>query len=439
MTSRLLLCLGLFVAALQATPAMAQSIRIRVAGSADVPLAAPKVQLMTQSGQAQADQMWDAMYKDLTMSGYFKMLDPSGYVEKDKGVEPGAFDFDAWRLINTTVLVKSRMYGLGHQACDRSGKRICVDVFVYNAETGDELSSKQFRGVPRAARYLGHAMANHVIEVTTGIKGWFGSRFTAVGNQSGNKEIYVMDSDGQNVLAVTRNGAINLSPAFSPSGSEIAWTSYKKSNPDLYVKDLRTGATRTLSNVKGVNTSPAFSPDGSIVALSRSVGGESDIFLLNAKTGAVIRQLTTGGGIDVSPVFTPNGKTIVFASERGGGAQVYTVPVLGGTPKRLTFTGDFNIDPALSPDGKRFAWVGRSEGGFDVYVADLNGRNVVRLTQGQGDNEDPTWTPDSKYVMFSSTRTGRSELWLSTADGRHQTQVTKGGGWTQPSWTFPAE
>ncbi len=436
MIARMLCCLGLLVVTLSSSPALAQSIRIRVAGSADVPLAAPKVQLMTETGQGEADQMWDALWVDLTMSGYFKMLDPKGYVEKGKGVEPGAFDFDAWRLLDTTVLVKTRMYGLGHAACDPEGKRICVDVFVYNADTGDLLSSKQYRGVPRAARYLGHAMANHVIEVTTGSKGWFGSRLTAVSSQSGNKEIYVMDSDGRNVLAVTRNGAINLSPAFSADNNEIAWTSYKKANPDLYVKNLRTGQTRTLSNVKGVNTSPSFSPDGSLVAMSRSVAGESDIFLLDAQTGATVRQLTRGGGIDVSPVFTPDGGTVLFASERGGGAQVYRVPVEGGSAKRLTFVGDFNIDPAISPDGKRFAFVGRSEGGFDVYVADLSGRNVVRLTQGQGDNEDPTWTPDGRYVMFSSTRTGRSELWLSTADGRHQTQVTKGGGWTQPSWTF---
>jgi len=439
MIARLLICLGLALLPLLAPTAQAQSVRIRVAGSADVPLAAPKVALMTGTGQGEADQIWDALWTDLNMSGYFKMLDPKGYVEKGKGVEPGAFSFEAWRLIDTTVLVKTRMFGLGHAACDREGKRICVDLFVYNADTGDELSSKQYRGVPKAARQLGHAMANHVIEVTTGTEGWFGTRLTAVGSQTGNKEIYVMDSDGRNVLAVTRNGAINLSPAFSPSGREIAWTSYKKANPDLYVKDLYTGQTRTLSNVKGVNTSPAFSPDGKLVAMSRSVGGESDIFLLDARSGAVIRQLTRGGGIDVSPAFTPDGGSIVFASERGGGAQVYKVPVQGGSATRLTFTGDFNIDPSLSPDGKRFAFVGRSEGGFDVYVADLSGRNVVRLTQGQGDNEDPTWTPDSRYVMFSSTRTGRSELWLSTADGRHQTQVTQGGGWTQPSWTSPSK
>lgn len=436
MLARLLFGLGLLVLSSVATPALAQTIRLRVAGSADVPLAAPKVQLMTQSGQGEAEQMWDAMFTDLGMSGYFKMLDPKGYIEKNAGVEPGAFNFESWRLIDTTVLVKTRMYGLGHAACDRTGKRICVDVFVYNAETGDQLSSKQYRGVPRAARYLGHAMANHVIEVTTGTPGWFGTRFTAVGAQTGNKEIYVMDSDGQNVLAVTRNGAINLSPAFSPSSTEIAWTSYKKANPDLYVKDLRTGQTRTLSNVKGVNTSPAFSPDGNFVALSRSTSGESDIFVLDAQTGAVIRQLTSGGGIDVSPVWTPDGQFILFASERGGGAQVYRISANGGAAKRLTYSGDFNIDPAISPDGSKFAWVGRSEGGFDVYVADISGRNVVRITQGKGDNEDPTWTPDGKYVMFSSTRTGVSELWLATADGRHQTQVTRGGGWTQPSWTW---
>ncbi len=427
------LLLALFVLA-AAAPASAQGIVIRVPGSADVPLAAPKPQLPSGTGQAEADAVWDALWVDLQQSGYFKLQDPAGYVEKGKGVEPGTFDFSSWELIKTSVLVKTRVYPAGDRACDPAGSSMCADVFVYHVPSGEKLSSKRYRGAASSARHLGHAVANHVLGVVTGTPGVFGSRLAAVGSKSGNKEIYVMDTDGHGVQPVTRNGAINLSPAWSPDGGQIAWTSYKKANPDLYVKDLGSGRTRTVSHVKGINTSPAFSPDGSQLALARSVEGDSDIFVVDSRTGNELRRITTGGGIDVSPVYTPDGGQIAFASERGGGSQVYAVPAGGGAATRLTFVGDFNIDPVISPDGTKIAFVGRSQGGFDVYVADIDGRNVVRLTQDMGDNEDPTWSPDSRYVAFSSTRTGRSEIWVSTADGRHQTRVTSTGGWTQPSW-----
>jgi TolB protein len=424
------------IAALLPMAAFAQPIRIEVAGGADIPLAVPTPELPAGGEpKAAANEIWDAVWTDLQISGYFKMQDPKSYIEKGKGAEPGQFDMAAWNMIKTTVLVKIRVWPAGHASCDPGGAKLCADAYIYNVPTGEKLASKRFRGTADTVRHLGHAIANKVLEVTFGVPGIFGTRIAAVGSKTGNKEIYAMDSDGHGVTSLTRNGAINLSPAWSPDGRSIAWTSYKKANPDLYVKDLPTGRTRTISNFKGVNTSPSFSPDGTMISLARSVEGDSDIFVVDSRTGAEIRRLTNGGGIDVSPDFTPDGKRLAFASERSGGSQVYTIGVGGGEAKRITFVGDFNIDPVISPDGEKIAFVGRSQGGFDIYVCDADdGRNVVRLTQDMGDNEDPTWSPDSRYLVFSSTRTGRSELFISTADGRHQTRITNSGGWTQPSW-----
>lgn len=423
------------LAVVGSSAARAQAIIIDVPGSADIPLALPKPELPAAGEpKAASEEVWDAIWTDLSMSGYFQMQDPKGYVEKAKGAEPGQFDFEAWKMTNTTVLVKTRVWPAGNASCDPGGAKMCADVWVYHVPTGQKLVSKRFRGAPDSVRYLGHAIANQVLLSVTGKPGIFGTRLAAVGGKSGNKEIYLMDLDGHGVVSVTKNGAINVSPAWSPDGKSIAWTSYKKANPDLYVKDLPTGRTRTISNAKGVNTSADFSPDGTQLALARSVEGDSDIFVVDARTGAEIRRITTGGGIDISPDFSPDGKSIAFASERSGGSQVYYGPASGGTAERRTFVGDFNIDPVISPDGKKLAFVGRSEGGFDIYVSDVDGRNVIRVTQDMGDNEDPTWSPDSNYVVFSSTRTGRSELWISTADGRHHTKITSSGGWTQPSW-----
>jgi TolB protein len=413
--------------------AFAQGIVIEVPGSADVPLAAPRPQLPAGVPVKEAEQVYDALWTDLDQSGYFRLQDPAGYLEKGKGVEPGTFDFQPWITIKASVLVKTRVLPAGHADCG-SDDKICADVYAYYVPTGEELLSTRFRGPSSSARHLGHGIANAVLEATTGVAGIFGARLAAVGSQNGNKEIYLLDLDGYGVTPVTRNGAINLSPAWSPGGGSIAWTSYKKANPDLYVKDLGTGRTRVVSNVRGVNTSPAFSPDGSRIALARSEGGDADIFEVNARTGELVRQVTRGGGIDVSPVYLPDGSGMLFASERGGGSQIYLQR--GSDVKRVSFVGDFNIDPVVSPDGTQVAWVGRAQGGFDIFVADIDGTGAIRITQDTGDNEDPTWSPDGRYLVFSSTRTGRSELWISTADGRHQKQITRTGGWTQPTFRW---
>lgn len=413
--------------------ASAQGIIIDVPGSAEVPLAIPKPAKVSGATQKAVNSAWEALRKDAEMSGYFELQDPGASLDKNPGLAPGDFPFDPWRLTETSVLIKSRIYGKGSPECD-GADRICADAYIYYVPTGETLASKRVSAPSAQPRHLGHGIARELLAAAIGVDSWFGQSLVAVGSHTGNKEIYLLDSDGHGRRAVTRNRAINLSPAWHPAGNQLAWTSYRRANPDLYIKELSAGRTRPLSEVRGVNTSPAFSPDGRTVAMSRTLDGDADVFLLDAAKGDVIRRLTTGGGIDGSPVFTPDGQSIVFASERSGGSQVYIVGVRGGAARRITFHGDFNTDPVVSPDGTRVAYVGRWAGGFDIYVADLDGGNVVRVTQDTGDNEDPTWTPDGRYLIFSSTRTGRSELWISTADGRHQTPITQGGGWTQPSF-----
>ena len=284
-------------------------------------------------------------------------------------------------MLKASVLVKTRVLPPGDPGCDPSGAKLCADVFVYYVVSGDTLLEKRLRADGKNGRYVAHAIANAVIASVTGTPGIFGAQLAAVGSQTGNKEIYVLDIDGRGIANVTRNGSINLSPSWSPDGKSLAWTSYKKSNPDLYVKDLASGATRVLSNKRGINTSPTYDPSGKRIALTRSADGDSDLFVVDAQTGEQLDQLTRGGGIDVSPDYSADGTLLAFASERSGGSQVYVQNLKTGDTKRVTFVGDFNTDPVISPDGTRLAFVGRSQGGFDVYVADMNNHRVQVLTK----------------------------------------------------------
>lgn len=426
--------LAFFIALLVAPSAHAQGFIINVAGGRDVSLALPDPQTPSGDPAGDAAILWTTLHHDLDASGYFKLIDKAAYIEKGKGVEPGTFTMDNWSLLKTSVLVKTRLLPPGDATCDPAGKKLCADVFVYYVVNGEKLLSTRFRSDAGTARHLAHSIANAVLETVTGKPGFYGVTLTAVGSQSGNKEVYLLGLDGKGVSNVSRNGSINLSPAWSPSGRQIAWTSYKKSNPDLYVKNLGSGQTRVLSNMPGINTSPAFHPSGAKVALVRSKDGDSDIFVLDASSGAVLEQVTKGGGIDVAPNWSPDGNLLAFASERSGGSQVYVKDYGTGEQRRITFVGDFNTDPVISPNGDKMAFVGRSQGGFDVYVVGMDGKGAIRITQDMADNEDPTWSPDGNYLVFSSTRTGRSELWMSTADGRHQVQLTRSGGWTQPAF-----
>jgi len=393
-------------------------------GKRNVPIAIPE----PKGAVSGADEFWSVVRRDLEICGWFRVLDPDAFIEPEhQGVRPGEFDFQDWKVPGATVLAKTVL--------STSGNRLRGEVWIYDVNGGSKLDARAYTGTTDRMRNVAHRVSNAIIESVTGEQSIFNTRFAAVNARSGNKEIYLVDIDGYGALPITRNGSINLQPAWSADGSKLAYTSYRAGNPDLYVSDLSTGQTRRISARNGLNTGGAWNPVNGILAATLSLDGNSDIYTLDPRSGRQLAKLTSTPGIDTSPVWSPDGSQLAFVSERSGGAQVYVMPASGGSARRVTFHGSHNTDPAWSPDGERLAYVSR-DGNFDVFTCKLDGRGVVRITQGQGDNEDPSWAPNGQYIGFSSTRGGSGQIWISTADGYHHVQITQDrGGWSNPNWS----
>jgi TolB protein len=391
-------------------------------GQRDFPLALPR----PEGDSDPADALWTIVKRDLAMTGYFQLIDPDAFIDQSGNIAPGEFNFADWRLLRAAALAKTSV--------TVSGEGLVVDLYLYDVHEGTPLLGKRLKSSRANANKLAHKVAAHIVRTLTGTDSFFDQTLVVVGKKTGNKEIYLMDIDGSNARRVTKNGSINLSPAWSPSAEKIAWTSYKRNNPDLYVKNLKSGHVRALSTLPGLNIGAAFSPDGARIALTRSRRGDSDIYIVDADTGNTIQRVTTGGGIDISPSFSPDGTQLAFASERSGGSQIFVTTLSTGATRRVSRQGSFNVDPVWSPDGTKLAFVGRDPR-FDIFVLDMVTQKTVRITQNMKDNEDPSWSPDGRYLVFSSTRTGRQQIWLSTADGEHQVPVTpSSSGWSQPVW-----
>ena len=399
--------------------------RLQEPGRSRIPIALPSP---NTTGSVDVETFYSVLANDLTLSGWVDVIDRDAYIEPSgTGLKPGEFSFDDWEITGAVGLAKTNL--------SISGSKLRSEVWVYDVGGERKLGAKAFTTAD--TRALAHKVANEIIFQLTGQQGMFNTRFAAVTNWTGNKEITIVDFDGHNPRRVTKNGTINLQPSWDASGSKLAFTSYLGGNPDLYVADLGAGRVTRLSARSGINTGAVWSPSGSLIALTLSPGGDPDIYTINAATGKQVARLTRSVGIDASPSFSPDGSKIAFVSERSGGAQIYMMNLDGSGVKRVTFQGSHNTDPSWSPSGDELAYVSRS-GVFDVFTVRTDGRGVNRLTQDMGDNEDPTWSPDGHYVAFSSTRTGSPHIWMSTSDGYHQVQLTKGkGGYTNPSWSPP--
>ncbi|NOY24411.1 MAG: Tol-Pal system beta propeller repeat protein TolB [Oligoflexia bacterium] len=399
-------------------------IYVGAPGASKLPLALPR----PIGGSAQAGEFYSVVHRDLDLSGWFDIIDEAAYIEAGgTGVRPGEFRFEDWDVPGAVALGKSLLRD--------QGGRIRAEAWVYDVAGRRKLGAKAFTADATALRSLAHKVANEIVFRVTGQNAPFATRFAISGTFSGNKEIYVVDFDGHGLTRITKNGTINLQPAWSPGGNKLAFTSYASGNPDCYVADLAGGRITRLSARNGINSGPCWSPDGTRLALTLAPNGDPDVYVLDSRTGEVMTRLTRSAGIDVSPSFSPDGRQIAFVSDRSGGAQVYVANVDGSDVRRVTFQGTHNTDPSWSPKGDRLAFVSRSSV-FDVFTVRLDGTGLLRITQGMRDNEDPCWSPDGNYIACASTRTGSSHIWMSTADGTHQVQLTQGkGGYTNPSWS----
>ena len=299
-----------------------------------------------------------------------------------------------------------------------------------------EVAAKRYTGSMKELRRMGHAFVDEILRAVTGTKGAFTGKIAYVTKISGNKEIYIMDSDGWNQQRVTNNGSINLNPDFSPSGKEIVYTSYKKGNPDLYRRELFTGTEARISSRPGLNAMGAFAPDGNRIAEVMTKDGNSEIYLIS-KDGKELARITRNQAIDVSPAWSPDGSQIVFVSDRLGKPQLFVMDAAGGNVRRLTTSGAYNVTPRWSSKGDRIAYARQEGGGFQIHTINPDGSQDTQLTT-IGSNEHPRWSPDDRFIVFSSTRDGAEAIYLMRPDGTGQTRVSKGNTRdSHPTWSAP--
>jgi len=255
----------------------------------------------------------DAMVHDLELSGWFKVLDRSAYIEnpQSSGITLGTFDFKDWATIGAEGLVKGGFTVRGDE--------VTVELRLFDVYQNKERIGKRYTGGVKEYRRIAHKFVDEIINQFTGIPGIFNTRIAYVSNSGGRfKEIYLSHLDGSEKFQVTDNHTINLSPDWSPDGRSILYSSFKDRSQTLFLFDLDSGKeVKFTPRGGGRYLGGKFSPDGQTIVATLESGGNSNLYLLD-RSGNVIRRLTDNPGIEVSPSWSPDGKQIVFVSDRSG-------------------------------------------------------------------------------------------------------------------------
>jgi TolB protein len=316
-----------------------------------------------------------------------------------------------------------------------NGNQVRLSGEVHDFPARRTILSKEYRAALRDWRSAVHAFADDIVLQFTGEPGVAQTRIAFVVPSGRTKELYTMDYDGARVTPLTADRSLALSPAWSPEGSLLLYTSYRGGlGPRIYVMPSGGGKPYLISGRPQLNTSAAYSPDGREIACTLSQDGNSEIYVLDARGGSA-QRLTNNRAIDTSPAWSPTGREIAFTSDRSGNPQVYVMDREGGNVRRLTFEVGYTDSPAWSPKGDLIAFVSRTGGGFDIYVCRPDGTGS-RLVVSGGSNENPRWSPDGRHLVFTSNRDGPSALYVSDLDDSPPRRLETGGlEAVSPAWS----
>lgn len=407
------------MASLAAAPALAQfRVEVSGVGMTQLPIAIAPFRDEAQSPQKIAS----IVQADLERSGQFRSVDTAG-ARLDEVSRP---DLALWRQKTADSLVSGSITRLGDGRFD-------VRFRLWDVVRGQDLGGQSYVVVQGDLRLVAHRIADFVYEKLTGDRGVFSTRIAYVTKAGPRYSLWVADADGENAQSALSSPESIISPAWSPSGGQIAYVSFESRKPVVYVHDVATGRRRLVANFRGSNSAPAWSPDGRSLAVTLSRDGNSQLYTIDANGGEP-RRLMQSAGIDTEPVFSPDGRNIYFVSDRGGAPQIYKVASTGSNAERVTFSGSYNISPSLSPDGRFLAYISRIGGAFKLHVMELATGAVTAITDTTAD-ERPSFAPNSRLIVYATQHQGKESLMTTTLDGKIKARLAgQGGDIREPDW-----
>jgi TolB protein len=381
------------------------------------------------------------LYSDLANAGIFDIVSKSLLPQSTPG-GPSEITLAQWANAPTSAAMIA-FGGLGVQ----SGKLV-VNGFLFDAKNTQypQVLAKQYNeeATEDSARQIAHRFADEIIfRLGGGVPGIAESKIFYVKIGGGNKEIWQMDYDGANQHAITHLGTISISPRISPDNTRLAFSSLGHDGFQIRMFSLLLGRPVNFPSTGGTNLSPAWSPNGKEIAYSSSRSGDPEIWISDTN-GSLSRRVTSFRGPDVSPVFNPKtGAQIAWISGRTGLPQLYIMDSDGSAVTRMT-DGGYATSPSWSPNGQflAFAWDRKygpgAPGGQDIYVMEIATKRWIQLTHDGGRCDFPSWSPDGRHIVYANSADGvasHMKIWSMLADGTQRRALT-GPGADMPNWSW---
>lgn len=241
-----------------------------------------------------------------------------------------------------------------------------------------------------------------------------GARIAFESNRGGVPEIWVSDSDGSNLVQISRlNNYATGTPRWSPDGKKIAFDSWSQGHAEVYVVDFSERMPRKLAMNFSLAFQPSWSHDGKWIYFLSFIGGEAPKVYRSPENGGNATMISSGPAFGFRESF--DGETLYFVdgwanatlkrvsvNQPGPASPVEGMPLLKDAALWTVVPGGIYFVPADSPHSIRYF--------------DLSTRRVRQVTEVDRDfnsvNGGLSVSPEGRWILYSQVDDVNSDIML---------------------------
>ena len=283
--------------------------------------------------------------------------------------------------------------------------------------------------------------------------------------RDGNSEIYIMNPDGSEQMNLTQHPAIDQEAVWSPTGEQIIFISNRRDfrprgNRDLYLMDSDGSNVRRVfkKKIAGWRTDPTWSPDGKQIAYRQLYwNGEGTSGMYIATLGEQEEEFI---GKYSDPAWSPDGTEIACGAAEPGREWIILMdartrkherllpqkalpwqeaPSWSARGDKLAFSGNNNPLPVILDRDLHNAWKAKQT----IFIANRDGTGLQQLDAEAGSYAQyPSVSPNGDEVLYTKEINGQFQVFKVGVNSGERTQLTHidrnmGADWFDPAYALP--